>query len=88
MRCVAFRLARGVTGAGRLRCYVEGHKNAIRLKAEIIVDHFREQVLARHGIGDKARAMVITNGIEWAIPYFHAIRDPERHSRIESSGPG
>jgi type I restriction enzyme R subunit len=30
----------------KLRRYVEGHDHAIRLKAEIIVDHFHEQVIA------------------------------------------
>ena len=30
----------------KLRRYVEGHDYAIRLKAEIMVDHFHEQVLA------------------------------------------
>jgi len=30
----------------KLRRFVEGHDHAIRLKAEIIVDHFHEQVLA------------------------------------------
>ena len=31
----------------KLRRFVEGHDHAIRLKAEIMVDHFHEQVLAR-----------------------------------------
>ncbi len=30
----------------KLRRYVEGHEHAIRLKAEIMVDHFHEQVIA------------------------------------------
>ncbi len=59
----------------KLRRYVEGHEHAIRLKAEIMVDHFHEQVIAQHRIGGKARAMVVTNGIERAMQYFHAIRD-------------
>ena len=59
----------------KLRRYVEGHEHAIRLKAEIMVDHFHEQVIAQHRIGGEARAMVVTNGIERAIQYFHAIRD-------------
>ena len=59
----------------KLRRFVEGHEHAIRLKAEIMVDHFHEQVLAKHKIGGEARAMVVTNGIERAIQYFHAIRD-------------
>lgn len=59
----------------KLRRYVEGHEHAIRLKAEIMVDHFHEQVLARGMIGGQARAMVVTSGIERAIQYYHAIRD-------------
>ena len=59
----------------KLRRFVEGHDHAIRLKAEIMVDHFHEQVLAKNKIGRAARAMVVTNGIERAIQYFHAIRD-------------
>ena len=59
----------------KLRRYVEGHEHAIRLKAEIMVDHFHEQVIAQHKVGGKARAMVVTNGIERAIQYFHAIRN-------------
>jgi type I restriction enzyme R subunit len=56
----------------KLRRYVEGHDHAIRLKAEIMVDHFHEQVLAPGKIGGAARAMVVTGGIARAIQYFHA----------------
>ena len=59
----------------KLRRFVEGSDHAIRLKAEIMVDHFHDQVLAQHRIRGKARAMVVTNGIERAIQYYHAIRD-------------
>ena len=59
----------------KLRRYVESHDHAIRLKAEIMVDHFHEQVLARGKIGGRARAMVVTSGVERAIRYYHAIRD-------------
>jgi len=59
----------------KLRRYVESHDHAIRLKAEIMVDHFHEQVLALNKIGGQARAMVVTSGIERAIQYFHAFRD-------------
>jgi type I restriction enzyme R subunit len=67
----------------KLRRYVESHDHAIRLKAEIMVDHFHEQVLALNKIGGEARAMVVTSGIERAIQYFHAIREylSERKSR-------
>lgn len=59
----------------KLRRYVEGHEHAIRLKAEIMVDHFHEQVLALGKIGGQARAMVVTGGIERAIQYYHAFRN-------------
>ena len=70
----------------KLRRFVEGHDHAIRLKAEIMVDHFHEQVLARGKIGGEARAMVVTNGIERAIQYFHAIHNylKERKSRYHA----
>ena len=58
----------------KLRRYVERHEHAIRLKAEIMVDHFHEQVLALNKIGGKARAMVVCNGIEHAICYYEAIK--------------
>jgi len=56
----------------KLRRYVESHQRAIRDKAEIMVDHFHTQVIGHSKIGGKARAMVITGGIERAIQYFHA----------------
>ena len=58
----------------KLRRYVESHDHAIRLKGEIMVDHFHEQVIAAGKIGGAARAMVICNGIERAIQYFHAFK--------------
>ena len=61
--------------AKKLRRYVESHDHAIRLKAEIMVDHFHEQVLDLRKIGGQARAMVVTTGIERAIQYYHAISD-------------
>ena len=59
----------------KLRRYVEDHEHAIRLKAEIMVDHFHEQVAGLQKIGAKARAMVVTNSIQRAISYYYAIRD-------------
>ena len=70
----------------KLRRFVEGHDHAIRLKAEIMVDHFHGQVLTQGKIGGQARAMVVTNGIERAIQYFHAVSDylRERKSRYQA----
>lgn len=59
----------------KLRKYVESHDHAIRLKAEIMVDHFQEQVIGLKKIGGQARAMVVTSGIQRAIQYFHAMSD-------------
>ena len=58
----------------KLRAYVENHEKAIRQKAEIMVDHFLDEVLARHKMNGKARAMVITGGIEQAVRYYYAFQ--------------
>ena len=70
----------------KLRRFVEGHDHAIGLKAEIMVDHFHDQVLTQGRIGGQARAMVVTNGVERAIRYFHAVREylKERKSRYRA----
>jgi type I restriction enzyme R subunit len=57
----------------KLRKYVESNVYAIEQKAEIMVKHFHEQVIARGKIGGKARAMVVTSSIERAIEYYYAI---------------
>ena len=69
----------------KLRRYVESHEHAIREKAEIMIDHFHAQVIGQRKIGGQARAMVITNGIERAIQYFHAFKEylKERKSPYE-----
>ena len=59
----------------KLRRYVEGHEHAISLKAQIMVDHFHQSVAGQGKIGGQARAMVVTDGIQRAISYYHAIRD-------------
>jgi type I restriction enzyme R subunit len=51
---------------------VESHSKAIRDKAEIMVDHFLEQVIGQNKIGGQARAMVVTGSIKRAIEYFVA----------------
>ena len=65
----------------KLRRYVESNDHAIRLKAEIIVDHFQEQVAGLGKIGGQARAMVVTSGIERAIQYYYAMEDYLRESK-------
>ncbi len=79
-----YRLAKTVEGdpqfdvkkaRKKLRLYVESHSKAIRDKAEIMVDHFLEQVIGQNKIGGQARAMVVTGNIQRAIQYFCAFRD-------------
>ena len=57
----------------RLRLHVEGHKYAVRRKSEIIVDHFHESVFLPRKIDSRARSMVVTDGVDRAIDYHHAI---------------
>ena len=57
----------------KLRKFVESDSFPMSVKAEMIVEHFHEQVIAKGKIGGKARAMVVTAGIERAIDYYHAI---------------
>jgi type I restriction enzyme R subunit len=59
----------------KLRRYVESNDHAVGLKAEIMVDHFHEQVMDLNKIGGQARAMVVCNGVERAIQYFQAFRE-------------
>ncbi len=57
----------------KLRAFVESNPHAISQKAEIMVEHFHEQVVAQAKLGGKARAMVVTSSIERAIEYYYAI---------------
>jgi len=58
----------------KLRRYVESHDTAIRNKAEIMVDHFLDDVVPLREMKGEARAMVVTGAIERAVQYFHAVR--------------
>ena len=57
----------------RLRRYVDGHDYAVAIKAQIMVDHFHESVFLPRKIDGHARAMVVTDGVDRAIAYHHAI---------------
>jgi type I restriction enzyme R subunit len=58
----------------RLRHYVEGHPDSIRQKAEIMINHFFDEVIKAKKIGGQAKAMVVTGGIINAIDYFWAFQ--------------
>jgi type I restriction enzyme R subunit len=55
----------------KLLKFVESNDYAINKKADIMVTHFHEHVAQK--IGGKARAMIVTAGIERAIDYLHAV---------------
>jgi hypothetical protein len=48
---------------------VQGADTSVRLKTEVMLDHFEAEVLARRKVGGKARAMVVTSSIDAAIAY-------------------
>lgn len=57
----------------KLRAYVEGHRHAVRQKAELMVDHFHDEVAGKRKIGGQGRAIIATAGIARAVQYFHAV---------------
>lgn len=57
----------------RLRAFVENNEYTIAQKAEMMVEHFHEQVIAKGKIGGQARAMVVTQNIPRCVEYFYAI---------------
>ena len=65
----------------KLRRYVESNDTAIRNKAEIMVDHFLDDVLPLREMKGEARSMVVTGGIERAVQYFQAVRTYLRERR-------
>ena len=80
----------------RLRHYVEGNEYAVRSKAEIIVDHFHESIFSPQLMGAKARAMVVTDGVDRAIDYYLAMSEyiqgegtalPGHHRLLGRTGP-
>lgn len=57
----------------KLRAYVERSQQTIDIKAEIMLDHFTEQVVNSKKLKGKAKGMVVTQNIEAAIRYYKAI---------------
>lgn len=63
-----------LTAQKKLRSYVEGHRETIEAKADIMVSHFIEQVCTAKKLKGQARAMIVTRNIESAIRYYFAVR--------------
>lgn len=57
----------------KLRAYVERSQQTINTKAEIMLDHFIEQVVTPKKLRGKAKGMIATQNIEAAIRYYKAI---------------
>lgn len=58
----------------KLRQYVEQHPDTIQVKANIMVEHFVENVWKAKKLKGQAKAMIVTRNIESAIRYYHAIK--------------
>ena len=57
----------------KLRAYVERSQQTINTKAEIMLDHFVEQVVTPKKLRGKAKGMIVTQNIESAIRYYRAV---------------
>lgn len=57
----------------KLRAYVERSQQTINTKAEIMLDHFVEQVVTPKKLRGKAKGMIVTQNIESAIRYYKAV---------------
>ena len=57
----------------KLRAYVERNLITIQVKAEIMLEHFIQNVVNAKKLRGKAKGMVITQNIESAIRYYKAI---------------
>ncbi|RRJ25582.1 type I restriction endonuclease subunit R [Lachnoanaerobaculum gingivalis] len=66
----------------KLRAFVESDSYTISQKAEMMIEHFHEQVISKGKIGRQARAMVVTSSIPRCIEYYYALNKclAARHS--------
>ena len=58
----------------RLKAYVERSQQTIDTKAEVMLDHFIQQIFNRKKLKGKAKGMVVTQNIETAVRYFQALK--------------
>jgi type I restriction enzyme R subunit len=58
----------------RLKAFVEGDARTIATKAEVMLDHFLNQVVRPKKLKGKAKGMVVTQSITSAIRYFLTLR--------------
>ncbi|AFY81522.1 type I restriction endonuclease subunit R [Oscillatoria acuminata] len=58
----------------KLKAYVESNPKTIATKAEIMVNHFLEQVVSPKKLKGQAKGMVVTRNIKTAIRYYSEIQ--------------
>ena len=66
----------------KLRRYVEEHPETVSQKAAIMIDHFESAVRRPKKLGGEARAMVVTESVNRAIEYYHAIGEYIRQNSL------
>ena len=66
----------------KLRAFVESDSYTISQKAEMMVAHFHEQVIAKCKIEGQARAMIVTSSVSRCVEYYYAVSKclASRHS--------
>ncbi|AUC62486.1 type I restriction enzyme, R subunit (plasmid) [Cyanobacterium sp. HL-69] len=58
----------------KIKAFVEGHRKTIATKAEIMVNHYLENVVKPKKMKGEARGMVVTKNITTAITYYQEIQ--------------
>ena len=58
----------------QLKNFVENHKVTIEIKAEVMLDHFYNQVYLKWLVGWKAKAMVVCGSRKSAVKYWFAFK--------------
>lgn len=66
-------LFNSVRAQKRLRAFVERNPETIQTKAEIMLDHFLNQVFRKKKLKGKAKGIIATQNIECAVEYYFAI---------------
>jgi type I restriction enzyme R subunit len=67
----------------KIKVFVEGHQKTIATKAEIMVNHFLENVVKPKKMKGEARGMVVTKNITTAILYYQEIQKLLKESNAD-----
>lgn len=58
----------------KLKAFVEKDQRTIDSKAEVMLDHFMNQIYKKKKLKGKAKAMIVTQSIESAVRYYRAVQ--------------